>query len=34
MSGHQWAKGLVSLALWIGLPLSIGLWRLTRRDVG
>jgi ABC-2 type transport system permease protein len=34
MSGHQWAQGLVALALWIGLPLAIGLWRLTRRDVG
>lgn len=34
MSGHQWAQGLVSLALWMGLPLTIGLWRLTRRDVG
>jgi ABC-2 type transport system permease protein len=34
MSGHQWAQGLVALALWIGIPLSIGLWRLTRRDVG
>jgi len=34
MSGHQWAKGLVALALWIGIPFTIGLWRLTRRDVG
>jgi ABC-type transport system involved in multi-copper enzyme maturation permease subunit len=34
MSGHQWAQGLVALALWIGLPFAIGLWRLTRRDVG
>jgi ABC-type transport system involved in multi-copper enzyme maturation permease subunit len=34
MSGHQWAQGLVALALWIGVPLSIGLWRLTRRDIG
>lgn len=34
MSGHQWAQGLVALALWMGLPLTIGLWRLTRRDVG
>jgi ABC-2 type transport system permease protein len=34
MSGHQWAQGLVALALWIGIPMSIGLWRLTRRDVG
>ncbi len=34
MSGHQWAQGLVALALWIGVPMAIGLWRLTRRDVG
>jgi len=34
MSGHQWAQGLVALALWIGIPLAIGLWRLTQRDVG
>jgi ABC-type transport system involved in multi-copper enzyme maturation permease subunit len=34
MSGHQWAQGLVALALWIGVPFAIGLWRLTRRDVG
>ncbi len=32
-SGHDWAQGLVSLALWIGVPLTIGLWRLTRRDL-
>jgi ABC-type transport system involved in multi-copper enzyme maturation permease subunit len=34
MSGHEWAQGLVALALWMGLPLAVGLWRLTRRDVG
>jgi ABC-2 type transport system permease protein len=34
MSGHQWAQALVALALWMGLPLAIGLWRLTKRDVG
>ncbi|HEY2053337.1 MAG TPA: hypothetical protein VGH14_05310 [Solirubrobacterales bacterium] len=34
MTGHQWAQGLVALALWMGIPLTIGLWRLTRRDVG
>ena len=34
MSGHQWAQSLVVLALWMGVPLAIGLWRLTRRDVG
>jgi ABC-2 type transport system permease protein len=34
MSGHQWAQGLVALALWIGIPFTVGMWRLTRRDVG
>jgi ABC-type transport system involved in multi-copper enzyme maturation permease subunit len=34
MSGHQWAQGLVALALWMGVPLAIGVWRLTQRDVG
>jgi hypothetical protein len=34
MSGHEWARGLVALALWMGVPPAIGLWRLTRRDVG
>lgn len=34
MSGHQWAQGLVVLALWMGVPLAIGLWRLIRGDVG
>jgi ABC-2 type transport system permease protein len=34
MSGHQWAQALVALALWMGIPLAIGLWRLTQRDVG
>jgi ABC-type transport system involved in multi-copper enzyme maturation permease subunit len=34
MSGHQWAQGLVALALWIGVPFAVGLWRLTQRDVG
>ncbi|HEY0278882.1 MAG TPA: hypothetical protein VGC32_11515 [Solirubrobacterales bacterium] len=33
MSGHQWAQGLVALALWIGIPLGIGLYRLTQRDI-
>lgn len=34
MSGHEWAQGLVALALWMGVPLAIGLWQLTRGDVG
>jgi ABC-2 type transport system permease protein len=34
MGGHDWARALVSLALWMVLPLAIGLWRITRGDVG
>jgi ABC-2 type transport system permease protein len=34
MGGHDWAQALVSLLLWMVLPLAIGLWRITRRDVG
>jgi hypothetical protein len=33
MGGHDWAQGLVALALWMGVPMAIGLWRLTRRDL-
>jgi ABC-2 type transport system permease protein len=33
MSGHEWAQTLVMLLLWIVLPLAIGLWRITRRDL-
>jgi ABC-2 type transport system permease protein len=33
MTGHQWAQGLVALALWIGLPLGVGIYRLTQRDL-
>jgi ABC-type transport system involved in multi-copper enzyme maturation permease subunit len=33
IGGHEWAQVLVSLALWIGVPLAIGLWRITRRDL-
>jgi len=33
MTGHQWAQGLVALALWIGLPFAVGIWRLTQRDL-
>jgi ABC-type transport system involved in multi-copper enzyme maturation permease subunit len=34
MGGHDWAQALVSLALWMVLPLGFGLWRITRRDIG
>jgi ABC-2 type transport system permease protein len=31
--GHAWAQVLVSLVLWMALPLAFGLWRITRRDL-
>jgi len=34
MGGHEWAQGLVALALWMGVPLTIGMWRLTRGEIG
>lgn len=33
MTGEQWAQLAVSVALWIGVPLAIGVWRVTRREV-
>ena len=33
LSGHEWAQVLVALALWMVLPLAIGIWRITRRDL-
>lgn len=33
MSGHEWAMALVTLLLWMALPLAIGLWRITARDL-
>jgi ABC-2 type transport system permease protein len=33
ISGHEWAQVLVSLVVWIGVPLAIGLWRITKRDL-
>jgi ABC-2 type transport system permease protein len=33
VSGHQWAQVLVSLLLWMVLPLAFGLWRITKRDL-
>src|SRR6201996_5254137 len=33
MTGHQWAQGLVALALWIGISLGFGIYRLTQRDL-
>lgn len=33
LSGHEWAQVLVTLALWMALPLAIGTWRVTTRDL-
>ena len=33
LSGTQWARVAATLALWLVLPLLIGLWRITRGDV-
>lgn len=33
MSGEHWAQLATSAALWIGIPLTIGVWRTARRDV-
>ena len=33
VSGTQWAQAGTSLALWMLLPLLIGIWRITRREV-
>lgn len=34
LSAHEWAQVLVTLVLWMVVPLAFGLWRITRRDVG
>jgi ABC-type transport system involved in multi-copper enzyme maturation permease subunit len=33
MSGTQWAHAGTALAIWMLLPLLIGIWRITRREV-
>jgi ABC-type transport system involved in multi-copper enzyme maturation permease subunit len=33
MSGTQWAHAGTSLAIWMLLPLLIGIWRITRREI-
>ena len=33
MSATQWAHAGTALALWMLLPLLIGTWRITRREV-
>ncbi|HEY2479583.1 MAG TPA: ATP-binding cassette domain-containing protein [Solirubrobacterales bacterium] len=34
LGGHDWAQVLVTLAVWMVLPLAVGPWRITRGDVG
>jgi ABC-2 type transport system permease protein len=34
MSATQWAQAGATLALWMVLPLVVGLWRITRSEVG
>ncbi len=33
LGGHDWAQVLVSLALWMALPLAVGTWRIAKRDL-
>jgi ABC-2 type transport system permease protein len=33
MSAKQWAQAGTTLALWVAVPLLVGLWRITRSDV-
>jgi hypothetical protein len=33
LSSTQWAHAGTSLAIWMVLPLLIGAWRITRREV-
>ncbi|TWE13041.1 ABC transporter permease [Rudaeicoccus suwonensis] len=33
MSGADWAHLVVSLAIWIGIPMSLGIWRMTHSEV-
>lgn len=33
MTGEQWAHLAVSVAVWVGAPLVIGVWRVLRREV-
>ena len=33
LSSTQWAQAGTALALWMLLPLLIGIWRITRQEV-
>lgn len=34
MGGTAWAHALATIAVWVGIPLAIGLWRVQRSDIG
>lgn len=33
LTGTQWAQAATALVLWMLLPLLIGIWQITRREV-
>lgn len=33
MTGEQWSQLAVSMVVWVGVPLAIGVWRVLRREV-
>jgi ABC-2 type transport system permease protein len=33
MDATEWAHAGTTLALWVGLPLLVGLWRIARKEV-
>ena len=33
LTGAQWAHAGTALAIWMLVPLLIGIWRITRREV-
>jgi ABC-2 type transport system permease protein len=33
MSGTEWARAGTTLALWMALPLAVGLWRIMRSEI-
>ena len=33
LNGTGWAQAATALALWMLLPLAVGTWRITRREV-
>ena len=33
LTGEEWAQFATSLALWLVLPLAIGLWRIAKGEI-